>query len=260
VTLYSDRRYYIKHNYLLQGTLSRENSANYLLCMLHTSLSGGTTLQPTICCDPPYLAIVGYNRLSAALRSILLGETIADSLLLPVRSTLIGDTTLNITIYWTLLSRTLCSVWSTILYLVVQHYNRLSATLCSIVFGETTAYSVLRSTLSDYLLRSICCICYLLRSILSGDTILQQSIYCTVLCSTVSGETIADNPLHPTLCSNTAADSLLRSPLSVKTILQPTIRSARHHSTLADETNTADCLLYLLHIYCAWRDLLRGID
>jgi hypothetical protein len=51
---------------------------------------------------------------------------------------------------------------------------------------------------------------------LSGDTLLQQSIDCALLCPARRQPT--------TLSGETAADSLLRSSLSVKTMLQPTIR------------------------------------
>jgi hypothetical protein len=76
-------------DYLLPS-LSRETTAYYLLYLIRSSLYSGTALQPNICCalgysicrdniatdyniccTPLYLAVLDYNRLSAALHSVL---------------------------------------------------------------------------------------------------------------------------------------------------------------------------------------------
>jgi hypothetical protein len=120
--------------------LPRENTADSLLYLPRTSLSGGTTVQPTICYTPLYLTVLDYNRLSAAstlssettavslLRSTLISETTADSLL---RSTLISETSLNYLLHSAplCLARRLPTICCALLYLMVLHYSRLSTAL-----------------------------------------------------------------------------------------------------------------------------------
>jgi hypothetical protein len=123
-------------------------ATDYLPC---SALSGGSRLQPTICCS--------------ALHSIW--RDLADSRLL--RFTLIGDTTLNPPVCYTALclariQPTLCSVCSTllcplVLCPLVQHHNRLSAALrCAALHCIWRDYSLLCVTL--YSIRrysTICC-------------------------------------------------------------------------------------------------------
>jgi hypothetical protein len=154
---------------MLQCTLSRENKASSLLCILHTAMSGGTTLQLTIFCAalrcaPLYLTAVGYNQLSAAMCSILFGDTIADSLLPPVSSTLIGDNTSNTTICYTALCLALSALYGPqfsirwykittdyLLRCAPLHLERLELTLCYALLCSTVQHHNIFGTASQHI-------------------------------------------------------------------------------------------------------------
>jgi hypothetical protein len=128
--------------------------------MVHNSLSGGTTLQPIICCAVLHCIWRDYSLLCVTLYSIRRFSITSDYLLH------------SAPLYLARHQLNICSIaiYCALLCLVILYYNNLSTVLCSTVPGETTADNPLHLTLSSKTAAES-----LLRSPLSFKTILQPT-------------------------------------------------------------------------------------
>jgi hypothetical protein len=156
---------------------SGETTADYLLYLLCSTLSRGTTLQTTVCSAPTHSLSCETTGLYAALFSVRRYNIITDYLL---RSTLSGETTAHYLLY---LLRSILSGGTT-------NTTRLSA----ILLGKTTGDSLLRSSLSDGTTLQPTIISAPPHSVWREDSRLQPTS--ATLYSALSGGTI----LQPTLC------------------------------------------------------------